>query len=69
MTRHMYAMAQDEAEVTNVVEEGKTVIIDYKSNILLILDFTHSIIASHSVTFPKVNHTTASCLSNDIFDR
>ena len=67
MTRRMYAIPQCEAEATNIVEEGKKVIIDYKSNILLIL--THSIIASHSFTFPKVDRTTTGCFSDHIFDR
>ena len=37
MTRRVYALAYDEAEVTNVVEEVKMVAINSKSNILLFI--------------------------------
>lgn len=68
MTRHVYAIAQDEAEATSVVEEGKTIVNEYESNILLIIEFTHSITAPHSVVISEVDHTTIGCLSDDIFD-
>ena len=33
MTRRVYAMAQDEAEATNIVKKGEMVIINYEYNI------------------------------------
>lgn len=69
MTMRVYAMAWDEAEATNAVEEGKTTIINYKSNILLFLDFTHSMITSHSVVISELDRATTGCLFDYIFDR
>lgn len=62
-------MAWDEAEATNAVEECKMLIINYKSNILLFLDFTHSMITSHSVVISELDRATAGCISDYIFDR